>query len=170
MDIDETVREISVSEAIGEIRKIARTYEALKRAEDIVQILIEHEARLRKLKAEIKEAEDILSQIHANSEDIIEKHKKEVENLDKQKKAIAEQIQNSRKEADEYMEKTRAEAALLMDKAKAKVAETERDILALQEKKRVAEEDALKAEEKLSILREQINEKKNQILSLFGAE
>lgn len=162
------MEKITASEVVGELRKMGRMYEVMKRAEEMVTVI----ANLEQIEREVKKN---ISQAEINLQDLEKKYKNTIERMDKLVADAQDRLNKMNKEvemakisADDLIRNARHESSQIRSKA---LAESEVNMKAIQ---KLRDEEA-KAKQDLQIMQTALNQltvemhsKRDQILKAFN--
>jgi hypothetical protein len=159
---------IPASEIVGELRRAGRMYEVLKRAEDMVMVLVNLEDSEKTIKKNIANAEKLLKSLEDKAIEV-------KSSMDKQKQEATESILKMQEEASmvrtqasDVLRKARDEAASLVAKAKAEVVSIQSIIDNLKKEEKAARQatDAVKGA--LDSMVAEMRSKREQLLKAFN--
>lgn len=162
------MEQVKASEVVAELRRMARTYELFKRAEEMVQVLVEFEARKRELEKDLAQEfkrRDDLELAVAQAKD---KYEEDAKAAKKRLAAMEEQIVQNQKVADEVMKKAREQAEWLVWSAKQNVEKIKMTIADLKKEEEAARRGADVAKQALQDFTTELRMKKEQLLKAFN--
>src|SRR3990167_9460254 len=159
---------ISASEIIGELRRAARMYEVLKRAEEMVMVLANLEGKERQVKANIAEGEKLLKSFEDKAIEVKSSMDKQRQSAINTVQKMQEEASIVREQASNVLRKAREESSSLVANAKAEVEGMRAYISDLRSETSRAkvEEEAAKAA--LASVFSEMKVKKEQLLKAFN--
>jgi hypothetical protein len=154
---------LTASEVIGELRKATRLYEVFKRAEEMIQVLVEQEKIKAQLQKDIKELTSTKEQMHNDINEQVVTVSKKLADVTAKYEAMALNVKDAEKEAVVILTQARAKADDLVMKAQAEVEAMKKIIVQLKEEHKKATEDAMLANSTLQKLLDNMKAKKEEL-------
>ena len=159
---------ITASEIVGELRRAARMYEVLKRAEEMAMVLVNLEGRERILKTSIVEATKELETIKQEVVVVVEELSKKEESTKLTVQKLREDAVEIKKQASEVFKKATEEAANLVANAKSEVEGMRSHISDLRKETDKAKVEVELAKASLASVFAEMKSKKEQLLKAFS--
>lgn len=133
--------DLTASEVIGELRKAARQYEIFKKAEEIVQVLVEQEQRRFQLNKEVASLETEKLRVDKQIDERIAKAEEHLEAALKAVKDADAEAAKVKAEAHAVLEQAKKDASEMINKAGEKVAAADKELAHLDTEIKAAKEE-----------------------------
>jgi chromosome segregation ATPase len=133
--------EVTASEIVGELKKISRLYEVLKKADEIVSFIAEKERYQRDLEVDISEATRTLASLSKQCEDLGDQNDNARKDIEKAKLEYKKIMEDANTRAASVVSAARSQAASILEAAKVEVKSYKDSLETLKEEKNKAQNE-----------------------------
>ena len=160
--------EITASEVMGELRKVARQYEVFKRVEEMLQVLVDYEQRKAALVKEIEVLQKEQARLDSKMDEAV-KRANELNKAAEQTFVMAnEKAKHVEAKAADVLAKAKADAAALKQMQEVEVAKMKVQIDELKKDAVKANQEAVQAQAARDAMVFDFQQKRNELLKAFS--